>query len=258
MDLALIPPYSLLEWMDKTRIQMILPACLTDSREYEEAVYQLRRDSTKLFILDNGLYEGEALPWGKLATTAVKLGADELVLPDMFNEYLATERLVRAALAQQAYLPDIKLMAVLQGQSVQELHFLVGQYANMSKITTIGIPKVLVGKVGRKQIRLDMATLIDRDWPRRFEIHLLGGSPLWPFEIKHAAQMGIIRSMDTSMPFVYAAAGYSVRSATFVERQPDYFRLGRESFYPSGPIVPRQLVDDNVDLMLRWAGCEDV
>jgi hypothetical protein len=134
-------------------------------------------------------------------------------------------------------------MAVVQGKSIKECRDCIKAFADYPFVSTLGIPKHLIRSVGI-HTRMDLARWVDENLPHRFGIHFLGSSPLWLEEIKYVND--IVRSMDTSMPFVQAYHGKKVDSGSGHERPPNYFLKDKDSFEPD-------LVRYNVGTMLEWA-----
>ena len=100
-------------------------------------------------ILDNSLIElGGAVDLQRVLSAAEQIGADEIILPDVFQDGPATIKAVNDALSDliDRY-PNrswpYKLMAVAQGKNEEEWVSCYKQLLNNPDIDIIGIPKVL-------------------------------------------------------------------------------------------------------------------
>jgi hypothetical protein len=81
MQVALIPPVSQLHRIVDRKFQMVLPDVLK-SRVYETSYQSLCQDGDKFTILDNGMFETSRLSYEGLINLAIRLGVDEIVMPD--------------------------------------------------------------------------------------------------------------------------------------------------------------------------------
>lgn len=129
-------------------------------------------------ILDNSLIElGGAVDLKRVLAAAEKIGADEIILPDVFQKGPETLDAVNKALSE---LNDIypnrkwpyRLMAVAQGRDEQEWYECYHELLNNPDIDVIGVPKVLakMHPQGRPHFVNEHCDL------KRKEHHLLG---LW-------------------------------------------------------------------------------
>lgn len=99
-------------------------------------------------ILDNSLIElGGAVDLERVLAAAEKIGADEIILPDVFQDGPATVKAVKGSLR---YLTEkwpnrdwpFKLMAVAQGKDVEEWYACYNELLGMPDVDVIGVPKV--------------------------------------------------------------------------------------------------------------------
>lgn len=110
---------------------------------------KLAREVKGYKILDNSLIElGGAVNLKRVLEAAAKIGADEIILPDVFQDGPKTINAVNKALAELNKLyPNrnwpYKLMAVAQGKDEQEWYECYHELLNNPDIDVIGIPKVL-------------------------------------------------------------------------------------------------------------------
>lgn len=170
-------------------------------------------------ILDNSLIElGGAVDLERVLNAAETIGADEIILPDVFQDGPATVKAVEESLQYlTSKYPNrnwpFKLMAVAQGSTIQEWYGCYQQLLAMPDVDVIGIPKVLakMHPQGRPYFVNELCELY------RKPHHLLG---LWYsiaelFEYRHLEQ---IRSCDTVLlGFMakYGMSGLSVRPDGF-------------------------------------------
>lgn len=196
-------------------------AQLLNEISYTNTMYEL--SVKKYTLLDNGANEGINFSDEKLAQTSKYVEANEIVLPDVLGYpidtyYASVKYLNHYAVAGTMY------MGVVQGKKEDALKDLVDKYSTIPEVTTLGLPRLLLGEVGQP-IRIDTATWIEDNYPDRFQIHFLGASSIWPKEPYYAAKYTPhVRSIDTSLPFNYGLAGVVLGDeARRVDRPKDYF-----------------------------------
>lgn len=109
---------------------------------------KIARESEGYKILDNSLIElGGAVDLGRVLKAAATIGADEIILPDVFQDGPATIKAVLTSLNQlREMYPNsdwpYKLMAVAHGRDETEWRDCYNQLLSMRDIDVIGIPKV--------------------------------------------------------------------------------------------------------------------
>lgn len=149
-------------------------------------------------ILDNSLIElGGAVDLKRVLAAAEKIGADEIILPDVFQKGPETLEAVEKALKELNELYPhqscpYKLMAVAQGRDEQEWYECYMSLLENHEIDVIGVPKVLakMHPKGRPHFVNNMCNLFAK------EHHLLG---LWysMTELNEYERPQDIRSCDT-------------------------------------------------------------
>lgn len=149
-------------------------------------------------ILDNSLIElGGAVDMQRILDAAEKIGADEIILPDVFQKGPETIDAVNMALSElnDRYVNrkwPYKLMAVAQGRDEKEWYECYHELLNNPDIDVIGIPKVLakMHPQGRPHFVNELCDL------KRKPHHLLG---LWysMSEFNEYNNIDDIRSCDT-------------------------------------------------------------
>lgn len=183
---------------------------------YTEFYREMGQDPRRFLILDTGLIEGDPRPIEELVEKAAYLHADEMVLPDVFMNKDETLRESHEALAYvESVYPEIRLMAVPQGQSLDEWLECAKEMLTWP-VHTIGIPKVLTKLAGRDG-RL-MALEAIQEWLGDKDVHMLG---CWesPLELKlienqvRAKNIKPVRGVDSAIAYVYARAGLRISEA---------------------------------------------
>jgi hypothetical protein len=263
VKLALIPPTCRINDIKMTDYQLVLPDPLTRIAEYREA-YDPDPDEVLrsghqphprgYTILDNGVAEGTIIDPVKLLVLGRRIAADEIVLPDVLGNAWATWQAIKYFFEDSTHGDwptnyDPNYMAVVQGKSWSETTCfvqLLSEVFDRYDIKALGLPRLLLDTIGHSA-RLRLAEWIKREHPR-FEIHFLGASPLWPSEMKHAAALGVVRGMDTSLPYYYGVRNLSLEAWEVVSRPPDYFNQDSLYSYTGG------MVSKNVREMLEWCG----
>lgn len=202
-------------------------------------------------ILDNGAAEGTAYSWNALAVFTEQWDVDEVVLPDKLGdaEFSIANAIDAGKLAAPLINRDIQLMAVAQGRTMAEIMKCIYAYSMMEHISVIGLPRILNQSFqATSRLRLAEAMAKDPDL-HHLEVHCLGAYYPFPKEVQELAQLPNVRSMDTSMPWVYGMAGLSLSNpgkADSLKRVDNYF----EAELTHGQ---RRKCEQNVDTILSWA-----
>jgi hypothetical protein len=200
MDLMLIAPYSMLDIAEQYGdAHFVLSGVWLDKKARE-----FFKQSKKWKLLDNGAYElGYPLPFDELLQLAEEIKADEIVCPDFFKvrdgTYEATKEFVEMFTSKQRR--RFRLVAVPQATTPSEW---IESYKQMAHLNVDGIalpiwlqkhfkarPSVF-GYLQKKRL-LDETKYY----------HLLG---LDDYSELYAYPKGVIRSVDTSLPFSLTAA----------------------------------------------------
>jgi hypothetical protein len=255
MRLALIPPRGLGQRALKgTALMSLSIPAYHGSFEWASVVRASKnsRKGTFYHILDNGAAEGEPCDAATLVSYAKALEVNEVVSPDIMGDYEGT------MMVNQKFFNDpptgfakFKWMGVIQGDTEDDLVRCASFYAQNPAISTLGIPRITIQKLNKLNARIDLANRLSTQFGDRFQLHLLGGHPAWPGEIRAAAQYTTVRSMDTSLPFNYALAGkYIVDNLEPVSRPKGYFT----SFQEPNP----QILEFNLYAAMEWANGRSV
>ena len=176
-------------------------------------------------ILDNSLIElGGSVNMPRILEAAEQIGADEIVLPDVFQSGPATIDAVYNALSELMDLyPNrawpYKLMAVAQGKDEEEWYRCYQQLLDNPDIDVIGIPKILakMHPQGRPHFVNELCDL------KRKPHHLLG---LWysVMEFNEYKHIDDIRSCDTVLTGYMAKHGLSLEGT-----RPDGYTVDLEN-----------------------------
>lgn len=252
MRLALIPPRGMEELALRSNFHLAL-AHITHS-DYLRT-YGVAAKRGDFIVMDNGVAEGQLISTKNLMVAAQRLGAHELVIPDVLGDARATRTAIEEFLTQAYHMPkayhSAEYFAVAQGSNLGEVRDLVSWLAPQMSIRTVGIPRLLM-KMTMLSARIDLANWIEDTFPGRFKIHLLGANSLWPREIVSVCKYAPhVRSIDTSMPFAYAMAGerLDVKYTAKISRPPQYFEIPHDKDCTD-------LIHRNIHTMLGWVNAE--
>lgn len=221
MHVAIIHPTDrLLETAAITRFNLFVPKQLND--ETKPLVARLCHFGYYT-ILDNGVFEGQALSLEDLFDLAIETNANEIVLPDAFQDAPTSLELLREALIELEHMSDtrnLNFMVVPQGKNVvewltnyQDMKALAQYYeAKMRKYNqfTYGVPKWL----GREDptVRPQLLEYFYKT-NRSERFHLLGCNSTRELDLivgKRYQRTASPRSMDTSYPIKVAIDGYAL------------------------------------------------
>jgi hypothetical protein len=247
MRLALIPPYQLADDMWQYSDITLGLAYILESQHFEHP-YIKAWQLSGYKILDNGAAEGSLIGDIRFMEVARNSHPDEIVVPDVLGR--PEQTIARAdAFFEKFPEPGYKLMYALQGIDIKEavahLRVVMGK-PWWPQITCLGLPRLLITQ-NHRDVRIDMAKIIHEEpFARDRDIHFLGASSKWPAELREAArEVPFVRSMDTSMPYVYGLDGRLVDEGDIINRPTNYF---------SYKLMPEQrdYVFRNVNMMLEW------
>jgi queuine/archaeosine tRNA-ribosyltransferase len=244
MKAALIPPKGYEHTALESDIHLVLPLPPLRKNMAYIATYAAARLRGDYIILDNGCAEDQLVTGEVLMQFAKRIGAHEIVAPDVMSNAAATLEATNTFLDAFPEAADYNIMAVLQGVTQNERSFLLDQFAKTEAITAIGIPKVLSSKYHSK-VRLDTVEYILNKYPGRFQIHLLGLNSHFPNEIAITPFKGV-RSMDSAQPYKLAEVGASMNTSNaWATRRIGYFTDKKE-------VDPRVLAG-NIQIFKQWA-----
>lgn len=159
-------------------------------------------------ILDNSIVElGDSVSLEDLLNVAHAIDADEIILPDVFDNGEETVKLVKHSircLKENDLLNTYKLMAVCQGKNIKEIEKCFEELNKIPEIDVIGIPKRFATKheLGRPGFEF----LWTNSQSCSKDIHLLGLANCFNelLEYKFPER---IRSCDTCLMSMLALEG---------------------------------------------------
>lgn len=160
--------------------------------------YPEKRNRNCYVIMDNSLIElGGAVNVETVYNAAKQCGADEFILPDVFQDADATiQKVVESIwwLYSHGHMDEFRLMAVCQGETIEDFIRCFKRLNDIPEIHCIGIPKVAAG------LSLFGRPGLEPIWQNsRKAIHLLG---CWNnlSELTEYERPSLIRSCDTCIP----------------------------------------------------------
>lgn len=259
-DLALIPPFQRqFESIRQGGLYLFLPQHFHDLayREYVKKAVK----TASWTILDNGAFEGDEIGTTDLVDMALNLDINEIVIPDTLGDAVQTfDKLEEfAAVLDTDVWQQKRFMAVVQGETFEECCSLIDRIVFfksdylLNGLKTFGIPKHLCkttsgSEWAKDSIRLRLASYIRHKYDRRFQVHFLGANPGSIHELGYLKSFEV-RSVDTSMPYVYAFQGLDMNDAYVnefidLERQEGYF-----DFVPD--LEQDNLIEGNISYLQR-------
>lgn len=252
MQLGFIPPRGMEELALASTYHLTL-AHVTHTAYLR--IYGIAKTRGHFITMDNGVAEGILMDTKELLVRARRLGAQELVLPDVLGDTAGTQLRVMEFLAESKRMPpavkyDCAYMGVAQGNNMHKVRDLISWYAPQMQIKSIGIPRIMMTD-SNLGVRIDLANWIEETFPGRFEIHLLGANAAWPREIRSVVRYAPhVRSMDSSMAFAYAMKGenLSAKHLSKITRPPMYFDIHVDDCI--------DLARSNIRTMIGWLNVE--
>ena len=171
--------------------------------------YPARSNKNCYVIMDNSLIElGGAVDVETVYNAAKQCGADEFILPDVFQNGVATITEVRKSISwlyKNDHIHEMRLMAVCQGATIDEFVECFRRLEMIPEIHCIGIPKIAATlmKDGRPGLEW-----LWQGSPKA--IHLLG---CWTnlVEFTKYEHPALIRSCDTCIPALLST--HDIRNA---------------------------------------------
>ena len=230
MDFCSINPKGTWEWMYEMPRVMLLTHLV---EKYPEYVRLANNHPRTYKILDNSLIElGGALSMERLIQAADAIGADEIILPDVFKDGKATIESTKEAidwLKERNLLGRYKLMAVAHGNNKDEWKECFDILDEIPEIDVIGIPKVTSTWLEERNRK----NLFDVFKNSNKEIHFLGS---W-FNLDELCKLDKevkvrVRSVDTCLPSLYAIQGkdfHEDREGT-IDLEHEYKELTKEKY----------------------------
>lgn len=164
-------------------------------------------------IMDNSIIElGDAFQLDELIKEARKCKADEIILPDKFEDGEGTIKLAKDSikyLKEKEILKEFKLQVVCHGKTIEEFKNSFEEINKIKEIDVIGIPKVLTKTFGNRCNLYDIFKNTDK------EIHLLG---CWEsfneLKVLPKEAFNKMRSLDTCLISLLSIKGKDIFNTT--------------------------------------------
>lgn len=238
MKVATILPQNLLSHISEENYHMCLAHLLfkPGMEAYTEFYKAQCAKEGSYVIMDNGLIEGDPQPIEVLVEKALKVGAHELILPDVFFDAAETVKAVEGAVK---YILDnnvrINLMVVPQGETLTEWSWCAQKLIDYN-IECVGVPKSLTGLLGRDgRLMAMMQLMLDMPSASAYNFHLLGcyKSAIEIITIDSASRnkankLPTIRGVDSALPYIYTRADLLINEADRPDSEPINFENGGE------------------------------
>lgn len=248
MELALIPPVSLLGYTQLTNYQLALPHMFNDIR-YMAWYRWLGLQEGQYTILDNGEAEGENIYSAEeLLFMRHMYRFDEVVAHDVIGDFEATVKRTTTFLdVKLATNDDAKVGIVVQGDNMDECNRVIDYFAEHDRLASAFEVFYLPRHVLKfdREARLKLAEKIHDVFDDKYEIHCLGTNPIWMQEVEELGQQQIVRGVDTSAPFNYAFATTYIDMGAPVSRPDNYFDLPVDAFTSA-------VLDANIRRLKAW------
>ena len=221
-------PLSLLEYsIDWNDYEYCLPHLLDKHSEYRQYFLD-SRERDRFIIMDNGLFEGVTHTTQDLLEKIDLIKPDIFIVPDEWNDSAITAKNAKHWLQYKMPMRT-KLMVVLQGKTVSDIHLLYQQCVdlgythfafNHSSIvyqelggSENALANQSVGRVLLIQYLLQQKVIKDHHY-----IHLLGASTPQEFTFYRDAIPNLVNSVDTSNPIICGALGIKYTETGLLEK----------------------------------------
>lgn len=221
-------PLTLMEYSHEwNNFDYCLPHLLDKYSDYRQYFLDAR-ERDRFIICDNGLFEGVTHTTQDLLDKIDLIKPDIFIVPDEWNDSTITAKNAKHWLQYKMPMRT-KLMVVLQGKTVSDIHLLYQQCVdlgythfafNHSSVVYQelgGSENVLanqsVGRVLLIQFLLSQNIIKDHHY-----IHLLGASTPQEFTFYRDAIPTVINSIDTSNPIICGALGIRYTETGLLEK----------------------------------------
>ena len=221
-------PLSLLEYsMDWNDYEYCLPHLLDKHADYRQYFLD-SRERDRFIIMDNGLFEGVTHTIQDLLEKIELIKPDIFIVPDEWNDSTITSKNAKHWLQYKMPMRT-KLMVVLQGKTVSDIHLLYQQCVdlgythfafNHSSVvyqelggSENALANQSVGRVLLIQYLLQQKVIKDHHY-----IHLLGASTPQEFTFYRDAIPNLVNSVDTSNPIICGALGIKYTEFGLLEK----------------------------------------
>ena len=221
-------PLSLLEYsMDWNDYEYCLPHLLDKHADYRQHFLD-SRERDRFIIMDNGLFEGVTHTTQDLLDKIDLIKPDIFIVPDEWNDSTITAKNAKHWIQYKMPMRT-KLMVVLQGKTVSDIHLLYQQCVdlgythfafNHSSVayqelggSENALANQSVGRVLLIQYLLQQKVIKEHHY-----IHLLGASTPQEFTFYRDALPDLVNSVDTSNPIICGALGIKYTEFGLLEK----------------------------------------
>ena len=221
-------PISLLEYSsDWNDYEYCLPHLMDKYSDYRQYFLD-SRERDRFIIMDNGLFEGVTHTTQDLLEKIDLLKPDIFIVPDAWNDSVVTAKNAKHWLQYKMPMRT-KLMVVLQGKTVSDIHLLYQQCVdlgythfafNHSSVvyqelggSENALANQSVGRVLLIQYLLQQNVIKEHHY-----IHLLGASTPQEFTFYRDALPDLVNSVDTSNPIICGALGIKYTEFGLLEK----------------------------------------
>lgn len=247
MKLAVIAPPNQLDWILYSsqmatggRYQMCLARKVLTDDGYA-AFYATRRRMGDFVIMDNGAAEEGPLPPEDLWKAYNIVKPTEIVVPDKVNDPVRTKELTDLYFD----LCPTPRMVVPQGATLAEWADCLDHQLKAGWVVSIGVSKYC--PVERPIL---LQYLQNSGYTPSYDVHLLGVRAA-PAEVVLLKKLfPWVRGVDTAAPVAFGLKGYSVHSY----HTSGHIGLDWDAPVPAPGSEIYQLIENNIDVMLQWAG----
>lgn len=243
MKVAHIVPIPNLPQIKGSPLHMCLAPIAKHDQEYFQ-FYKSEAENGSYVILDNGMFEGEMLSTDEILDIYFKIGASEVIAPDILGSCDKTIREVEEF--SQKISENVKVMGVPHGSDLSSLSRCFSSLFRNRKrfcISTIGVSYLAFEAANAVPRSFYLANILvsirDTEYP---ECHLLGVSKKRDGirELLVLKRFSNIRSVDTSIAACAAMAGFSIRKTP----DPSLFKRPRDFFYKK---ADPELLQENME-----------
>lgn len=213
MKVCLIPPDSLLH--KKMDLDFVLAHRVIQSQKYSN--HYPRENTYK--ILDNGAYERDRMDMWDILSMASEMSADEVILPDIIMQ--RTPKVFYQDLIPS--LPkNYRYMVVPQGETPTDWRESYLELCDLEGIHCIGLP-IWLEKEFTSRVHVILHMFRKGELNMALDHHLLGLDNYWELA---CYPPGLIRSVDTSLPFSMA---YSKEESAVYHHPPEHSRVPNDA-----------------------------
>lgn len=250
MKISVIAPIPLLEKYSSLsdHYHLVLTHLVHQSPKYKEFYRQCGKRGDWI-LLDNSAHElGAGEGTSMIISAAEAIGANEVILPDrLFFGEDTYERSFETAMKIRYRLPDVRLMGVPQGRTVNEYDRCLRRLLSLG-IDAIGISKDYEVWPGGLRDRVETVRMLAPD----VDIHLLGWGrePEQLYRLARAPELNI-RGVDSAKPLVYAQFGIVLNSPSTSLSQPRY-PSRHENFF-NVPVLNEFVAFSNIQVFREFA-----